>query len=374
MPNICLNCVEETSLKRLIEEYGIDDSECEICRISSKTIDAGNNSFQQLFKALIRFHYNEWEYNHHWGGDRFEEILSKKNPILNHKSINDEDGFQYVIDVATERPYENYDKGVTLYEGEGILRSIKSSSHPKFSEIEKRLQVENHFSVEPEMIQLLEKFKGAIDAAISDSTEFTRARIGFKNTKLPLDWGFEPEYHYEPYSKSEIAAPPPRLSSAGRVNRQGVSFFYAATNVETAIAEVRPHPGDLVSIGCFKTTKSLILADFTESRIEKFSLSDQLLDDFLIIHTVNTYLNKVVPPSERERYSVTQLIADTLRHLGYDGIKFISTVGSGHNVVFFEPNIMEFIPGKSAVFEVKQLSYDLVPKKVIDDSSEYFEM
>ena len=378
MPYICANCVKDASLKRLIGDHGIDGSVCDVCQIASKAIDAGCNRFQQLFKSLIRYHYNEWDYNPHWGGSHLESIFYSENPILQHLNVKNEDGLYSVFEAATENAYEEYDKGVTLYAGyidgqpAGILRSLKSETHPALGKIEERLKMENHFNVEPEMRALLEKYKGIIDTTQPKDAEFLRARIGFKSKKLPWDLSFEPDYHYEPFVESEISAPPPRLSSAGRINRQGVSFFYAATNAETAITEVRPHPGDVISIGRFKTTRPLLFADFTETRIEHFSQSDRLLDDFLVIHTINVYLNKVVPPSERERYSVTQLIADTLRQLGYDGVMFLSTVGNGYNVVVFQPEFMEFKPEEGMVFEIQNLSYVMTKKKIAGNTNDYF--
>ena len=221
------------------------------------------------------------------------------------------------------------------------------------------------------MQALLEKYKGVIDTTLPENTEFLRARVGYKDKTLPFSISFETEYNYVPFSDSDISAPPPGLTNAGRINRQGVSFFYAATDSNTAIAEVRPHPGDIISVGRFKARKSLLIADFTETRIEHFSGSDQLLDDlFLTIHSINVYLNKVVPPSERDHYSVTQLIAETLRRLGYDGVLFLSTVDKGHNVVVFQPELVEYKPGEGKVFEIQNLKYDIVERVVAGEQNE----
>lgn len=379
MPIICIDCVKDASLKSLVADHGIDGAECDICHGTLKSIDAGSNLFQQLFKALIRYHYDEDEYNTHWGGEGLESIFHSENPILQNVETKDEDGFYSVFEAATENVYEDYDEGVTLFAGyyedgssAGILRSIKSEIHPILGEIAEQLKTENYFNVEPGMRALLAKYKGVIDTTIPENAEFLRARVGFKEKKRAFVLSLKAEYHYAPFSDPDISAPPPSLASAGRINRQGVSFFYAATDPRTAVAEVRPHPGDIVSVGRFKTKKSLLVADFTQTRIEHFSGSDRLLDDFLTVHSINIYLNKVVPPSERVHYSVTQLIADTLRWLGYDGILFLSTVGEGHNIVVFHPELMEYKPGEGKVFEIQNLTYVIGEGVTVGDPDDYY--
>lgn len=374
MPFICIDCVKDASLKKLVTRYGTDSVVCDLCHRTLKAINAGSNLFQQLFKALIRYHFNEWEYNTHWGGDELESIFHSENPIIEHLKIKDKDGFYSVLEAATANAYEEYDKGVTLFAGysddgmpAGILRSIKSEIHPALETIEKRLKTENYFNAESDMQAIIEPYKGVIDTTIPEGFEFLRARVGFKGKELPSDSSFQIEYNYEPFSGPDISAPPPSLASAGRINRQGISFFYAATDPRTAIAEIRPHPGDIVSVGRFKAKKQLLVADFTETRIEHFSGSDQLLNDFLTIHSINVYLNKVVPPSERNHYSVTQLIADILRQLGYDGVLFLSTVEKGHNIVLFYPEFMEYKPGEGKVFEIQKLTYVIREKMISND-------
>ena len=374
MPFICVECIKHPSLKKLATQYGVD-ARCAVCRNQRASVDADNNDFRQLFKALIRFHYHEWEYNTHFGGGELESLFYSENPILNtidsENIPEDDDDYYYsVLEAAFKSPYEDYEKGVTLFSGymDGqqlpLLRSIRSQAHPSVEKIAARLKTENYFNLESETQGFLQKYKRLITIEVPANSRFFRARVGFRSERRSGDWGTENSY--EPFIGPDIAAPPPRLASSARINRQGVSFFYAATTSETAVAEVRPHPGDVVSIGRFSTRRPLTIADFTETRIESFSASDQLLDDFLILNTINTYLNQVVPPSDQNHYSVTQLIADALRKLGYDGICFLSTVGKGHNLVVFYPELMEEMLGEGQVVRVDALRYSTRAMRVAD--------
>ena len=82
-------------------------------------------------------------------------------------------------------------------------------------------------------------------------------------------------------------------------------------------------------------------------------------------------MNKVIPPSERQQYSFTQLIADCIRQMGFDGIMFNSTVGNGENIVLFDPSIVSYTNEDSEVVEVEQVKYTLETLKLISDDEIY---
>jgi RES domain len=59
----------------------------------------------------------------------------------------------------------------------------------------------------------------------------------------------------------EIGSPPWRLAAAGRMNASGISVFYGATNVDTALAEVRPPVGSRVAVARFELIRPIRLLD-----------------------------------------------------------------------------------------------------------------
>jgi len=342
-------------------------------------VDARGTSFQHLFKSLIRYHYHEWQYNSHWGGGELESLFHSENPILQHRSTNSTDGIVDVVDAVAEKPYENYNEGISLFSGfdefgsrNPPMPSISSETYPVLARIAQRLESENYFNIEEELTGLLEDCVRSIDVVTPVAEEFLRARIGVNDKKIPLHSSFEPEYHYRPFQDSDISAPPPLRANAGRINRSGVAYFYAATDAPTAIAEVRPYPGDLVSLGRFRTKRALRIADFSKLKIEQFSHSDKALDEFRLLHTIKVLLNKPVSPEYRSQYCITQLVADTLRQMGYDGVRFLSSVGDGHNLTVFRPELMEYIAGKGMVYQVRKLKYDVEKKVVAREADEYF--
>jgi hypothetical protein len=51
--------------------------------------------------------------------------------------------------------------------------------------------------------------------------------------------------------------PRPNQASEGRVNPKGIPCLYGATSPNTAVAEVRPWKGELVSVGKFTLCRSV---------------------------------------------------------------------------------------------------------------------
>jgi RES domain len=63
-----------------------------------------------------------------------------------------------------------------------------------------------------------------------------------------------------------LGPPPHNLARGGRMNAQGISVFYGATSISTAIAETRPPVGSKVLVGHFQITESLTLLGRVDER------------------------------------------------------------------------------------------------------------
>ncbi len=61
----------------------------------------------------------------------------------------------------------------------------------------------------------------------------------------------------------DLTAPPPEKAVPGRMNPKGISFFYGASHPQTALQEVRPERGDVVTVGTFTVLRPLKLVDLT---------------------------------------------------------------------------------------------------------------
>jgi hypothetical protein len=368
--SICVDCAIDPNLKRFVQTYGDYGSRCSLCQ-QTDVIASRPESYEALASlmcTLIRFYFNEWEYNPHWGGERAPHLLlMKPNPIVRHEArpgltcdLEEREDF---LNGLFDQPWPDYDKGICIYHGfhEGMrlppLTAIRNSDSPTLTHAIQRLREENYFEVEPELRDDLSELGNAINVDLKAGETFYRARIGHQERFIETLSAFDPEILFQPYLGRQIGAPPPPDAKAGRANREGVSFLYLSTDAITASAEVRPHPGHLVSIGVFRATQDLRFADFGAIDILDFASSDKRLDLFHLSHSIDHALGLPVTPEERSRYTVTQLIADILRHQGYHGIRFKSSVAEGANLCVFRPDLFTEVPGMAKVLRVAALRY-----------------
>jgi len=202
---------------------------------------------------------------------------------------------------------------------------------------------------------LVDRIAGEIDSEVAEGSLWYRSRIGFEKEENHFDLA-QVTHAVTPYKGAAIAALPPRRASAGRMNRPGVSVLYLASEIETTLAEIRPHPGHTISVGGFRPTRSLRIARF-DVPIGNFCASDERLEEFALIHHVDTLLSMPIIPEERHRYAATQLLCDILLRRGFDGVSYRSSVSTGRNLCVFDPHLLSFDETVSAVRHVEQLDY-----------------
>ncbi len=366
---VCLDCVKDKRYKLLIKKNNTNGI-CTCCGNQHYVIDIDSNDFIQMTKALIRYHYSEWDYNRHFGGDEIYTLLAREDNIfLNKLNFKDSNIYaQLIYNMSWFAAYEDYEKGVSIFAGYGeegqnpLLCSIKNDLDFSILEIERKLKEENYFNFENEMTDILKQYINTSKKYLKKGDSFFRARIGFQEKKRSIWGGFIGEIVYVPYSDSQIGAPPPHLAGFGRINRVGVSFLYCASDKYTSIAEVRPHPGEIVSIGKFLLNKDCVIFDLTETQFLNYYKSDKDLSLFREINTLIELLQKVIPPSQRHAYNITQLIADCITKLNCEGILFPSSVGQGDNLVLFNPKNMDYTFDEAEVVEIHDIKYEYSQK------------
>lgn len=196
-----------------------------------------------------------------------------------------------------------------------------------------------------------------------------RAQIGSREWTRTDEQGHRWEED-APYGPDRMK-PLPRNPSEGRVNPRGIAYLYLATDKETAIAEVRPWSGALVSVGAFETKRDLRLVDCTRSHGKAGSWSyllDVPIDEWdklsrtQIDHAVwgdidNAFSWPVGPGDEFVNYIPTQIIAEQFLADGFDGIAYKSALSErGYNVALFKVADADF--RSSHLFTVRGVKYE----------------
>jgi hypothetical protein len=360
--SICVDCARHSSLKRLIASNAVPGL-CGLCeREDVNVCDPRNtNSMVMLLRSLVRFYWDEYDYNPHWGGESVMALFGDPdNPVLEPPRS---DRYYDEIDYLIQEPvYPPLSEGVWLYAGfnDGIRLmspAISRTNPMQIGELKRRLLVENFFQVEPDLDRIVSEFLGDIELQLPVNELWYRARIGQKNVFSDVD-GWNSRIVRQPWMGLEIGAPPPLLAGNGRLNRTGVSMLYLATDVYTAVAEIRPHPGHHVSIGGFRSTQNLKLADFNPD-ISKFSSSDIRLDLFALIQAFDRLMSRPITPEEKHHYLLTQLLSEVLIKKGFDGVRYRSSLSKGSNICIFYPDRFTFDPSVSEVRSIRRVSYEV---------------
>jgi hypothetical protein len=361
---ICSSCVGEEYLRAEIENQN-NSSVCTYCHHSGKTISIEQMS--DLVEAALDDHYECTS----------EEPTTSESALLNDNEIKYEwerhgEPVLYVIAQAAkideipaeeirrvlEERNEDFDAAAIGEENpfeEGTRYSAKSIDDVEYQEnwqyFEEHLRTQARFFSANAKSTLDSVFEGVADQKTHEGNPviipagpdrevagFYRARVFLSQTLLE-----------QALSKPDIElAPPPAHSAlAGRMNAQGISVFYGATDPDVAISEVRPPVGSRVFLGRFALLRSVRLLDLQalENIYEQGSIFDpgfirRLQRAKFLRHVSEKMRAPVMPGDEPQEYLITQVICDylaTRSDLSIDGILYPSVQGNkkGLNVVLF---------------------------------------
>lgn len=140
----------------------------------------------------------------------------------------------------------------------------------------------------------------------------------------------------------ERMKPLPERASDGRANPRGIACLYLASQQDTAILEVRPLIGSYVSVAQFRTKRELRLVDCSQPEIGNLAflnpnLSAEDLEKVVWSHINSAFSEPVERGDESLDYIPTQILAETFRSLGFDGVGYESSYGeNGINVALFD--------------------------------------
>ena len=146
----------------------------------------------------------------------------------------------------------------------------------------------------------------------------------------------------------ELGPPPSSKASSGRMNAHGIAVFYGATNIDVAIAEIRPAVGSRVIIAKFSIIRKLRLLDV--AKLQSIFNTDsmfrpshkRILEKREFISSLCERMSAPVMPQDQSTdYLVTQAISDYLSELrdlnSIDGLIYRSAQkgSEAKNVVLF---------------------------------------
>jgi RES domain len=169
-----------------------------------------------------------------------------------------------------------------------------------------------------------------------------------------------------PFPIAKMGAPPSRTATHGRANPAGIPYLYLGSQPDTAIAEIRPHTGELVCVADFATPPDLRLVDLRHPRrvVSPFVLADatdvaQMRSDLPFLERLGDELMRpVLPQAAAIDYTPSQYLCEFIKKRKYDGVLYRSSVSGGINLALFAPS--RATAGTVVQYRVSRVSVDAV--------------
>jgi DNA-binding phage protein len=209
-------------------------------------------------------------------------------------------------------------------------------------------------------------------------TTLLKTSVGRKETvskgavlwRAQVGHGWEPLYQEEEHI-GDIPGPfpPERMkplqnrAREGRANPKGISYLYCSNREDTALSEVRPWIGSLISLGAFEIQRELTIINFStvERHRPLYELAHkepgpQERNKAVWIDIDRAFSEPVTPNDKVADYVPTQIIAEFCKKQGLDGIAYRSAFGGGHNIMLFDVKSAELI--RRSLYEVNIITFD----------------
>lgn len=255
------------------------------------------------FAWRLDIEFRMWEY--------FKYCLKKRNPFF----------FQHPLIPLLESAFSEHI--YVLKSGTDIYRARNDSGRNLWKEWNDYCQIEHtpkviksleKRNIRPDLIQ--EQWKKYDDFLKEPRTQKIRERV---------------EAGFQGFDAEGSSAPPWNKAVAGRCNPRGVSYLYTALEDHTAVAEIRPHIKDTISIALLKPIRDLKLVNFDYDPTATVEGKDFLFNNVQRDFSIRNI-------DRDDEYLVTQYITALIECLGYDGLCFRSSlVSDGTNYVIFNP-------------------------------------
>lgn len=309
--NCCSNCFNDDFLTKQISAMSQSIGDCDYCKMKNINI-VSPLLLTDYMQPLIDL-YEDSE-----SGETLVNILNK-DWILFSSNITTEYSKNLLEDIF-EIKFDNYFIPKTNIDVSNILN---------WNDFKDELKHDNRYF--PTKAPSYHHLKGLLQNLIMPVEKVPkhlfRARVNDSET---------------PFEISSMGKPPAKKSTAGRANPIGIPYLYAASNIPTAIAEIRPHKGDYVTIAKFEIDKPLKFADLRNPRqtISPFAqnedgLNQIFLDLDYLCHLGEELSKPILPREAHLEYLSSQYLCELIKHCGFDGVVYKSSVGNGDNFAVF---------------------------------------
>ena len=360
--NCCIECFCDSEIRRIIDSVN-EVGDCDFCESTGiKIYPIGKIG---TVEALINSVIDEYEISESSKTDLQHALLTDWSIFSDTYYSNDFFGCTHLgnkycvlIDLvsklcAATRSVDDdvYSKDVIIANADDtdLLLDYGIVSGWEWEEFSDEIKLRNRFHNNLFNPEIMASFLSYAVKTYDKETTFHRARRAIDKSGLTID---------------KMGAPPSSKSTAGRINSEGISVLYLASDSETALNEIRASTFDFVTVGAFKANKGFRIVSLLElASISPFIYGD--LWQYAINHQcLRDFSNAVSKPLRRNDspldYLPTQFIADFIKSERYDGVEYKSTMNpGGTNIAIFDESLFECTGVKTV--EISHIQYKTEP-------------
>lgn len=314
----CENCIGDRLLAtQVFRIKSVRSGKCDFCGEDNVRL-LEPEKLRDEFEFLISILYRKDD-----TGRRLSLCLKEDWDLFNHQSMDDALSQRLLAEI--------------LDDGQVVRKSFVSVVDDQQAPLEKWKQFKDELKNQNRFF--LKSRSEEDKALLIDLLEHLR----FKSADLTLGWYRARVNYNEAIPLDRMGAPPPALASHGRANPAGIPYLYVASDIDTAISEIRPHTGATVSVAEFLIDDSLDLIDLRnpKSAISPF-LNDEekvlnLSKNLIFLSELGRELTRpVLPHAAVTEYLPSQYLCELIKHAGYHGVVYNSSVGNGMNLALFD--------------------------------------
>jgi hypothetical protein len=360
---LCCQCIREPYLSGMVVRDGVE-AECWYCERSERTLALGE--IAALVDAAFQAHFyrtspepDSFQSAMHHDSESDYDWTQSGQPVV--EAIGDAGRFPPAVaeDIAEilADDYGDFDMAAAGYQTEYSdqtqyeERGAKPDAwEAEWEAFERSLKTAARFFNQTAAAHLASVFEDLPALSTRDG----RRVIVTAGPDAPLDALFRarvfqaeaPLLEALKHPDVALGPPPARLAGGGRMNAAGIAVFYGASDVATAIAEVRPPVGSWVAVAQFEIIRPLRLLDLTA--LDKVILEGSVFDPtyarrlerIMFLRTLSGRISRAVMPDDAALdYLATQAVADYLATdaADLDGLLFPSVQAAGAvvNAVLF---------------------------------------
>lgn len=313
----CPNCFTDNFLKAQVEKLSNKNSKCSFCKSINVPV-IKPEYLSTYFEPLMDL----YEINN--SGQNIADLIQSDWAIFSIDRIKQ---IQFLTNLTKTNVFAVY-LFVPIYKKE------QKNIH-QWELFREELKHENRFFPKNAITKVqLEPFAEFLGIqVIPGKQKFYRARI------TPTE---------NPLKRKDMGKPPKNLVLNGRANPLGIPYLYLASDIDTAIAEVRAQKGETVTVAEFHIKNKLELADLRNPQKTVSPFGNSQLELFYknmpFLNVLADELAKpVIPRITNLEYLPTQYLTELFKHIGFHGLIYRSSIAGGHNYVIFNDRKLKIV-------------------------------